>query len=125
MKIEFYWYPAFGKLEPACRFDERDTDCIVNLLSDNCGFGYMSAISQVNETLDKILQIQSGIIDDYIWFRECWAASLCINKARILFIGDESYYQDLKLENFVAILKEWVVFLKGIPDSSNHYTFEV
>ncbi|MPW30312.1 hypothetical protein F9L16_15095 [Agarivorans sp. B2Z047] len=128
MKVTYLWEGAESTLSPSCKTETVNSDgfsLLSCLLMDDGGIPYSQTIPWIEEGVMKVDSVLSGKAVSSSWARESWGVLITLDVAKIYSIHDETYFEELTLQQFRNALVSWEAFLEAKPNTSEQKTIEL
>lgn len=126
MKTKFTWRREFDHLAPVSESDsltDNGLSLIDCLLMDDGGLRYADSLPCLNEGLQKVTSVATGLSESIEWNRETWGVEARNGMVKIYSLHDESCFHMVNLIVFSSLLQEWINFLQSQPDERQSRCF--
>jgi hypothetical protein len=128
MKVTYLWEGAESAIFPSCRSETVNSDGfspLSCLLMDDGGIPYYQTIPWIREGIMRVDSVLSDVVVSSTWDRESWGVLITPDGAKIYSLLDETYFEDITLQQFRNALVSWEMFIESKPNSGEQKDIEL
>jgi len=128
MKVTYLWEEAESAIFPSCKSEVVNSDglsLLSCLLMDDGGIPYFQTLPWIIEGIARVDSVLNDADVASSWDRESWGALITRDGARIYSLHDETYFEDITLQQLRNALVSWKMFIESKPNPREQKDIEL